>query len=302
MVTILDDMARGCGRSAVIRVIAAVIVIPLACGLICIPTWGYTQFDLGLWALILPAVLFLLLLFGGSGVYMWVVLSQRKRMLDAAFVPLGLHGKAYQSFFRQYHGERQGRRVEVYLARGPRLEIEVNTALKTRLGITGPHADTRFFAGIANQRPMTLEDPALSDLLIFPHDEAWTRRLFVNPEAASLIKRLVKLAEGFSRQQVILRPGTFRLLLTGNTRMFSFELDPDQVGQWVDDLLGLAAIAERLPDPTVIDELSSLEHSTYRLRARNPYLALWFGLGTLAFFVVTALCVAGFVVLLTMLE
>ena len=69
--------------------------------------WALFQLDLDPWLLIFPAVLFLLVIFGGSGAYVGIVLHRRKQMLDEAFTPLGLEGKAYLSFFRQYHGINQ---------------------------------------------------------------------------------------------------------------------------------------------------------------------------------------------------
>ncbi len=305
MATIFEDMSRGCGSALVIRIIAVLIVVPLACGLICIPMWAFSNLDLSPWVMIIPAALFLLLLFGGGAAYMGIVLYRRKQMLDAAFATLGLEGKAYLSFFRQYHGTLQGRQVDVYLARGPRLEIEISTPLQTRLGVTGPHTDTRFAASLMDRQPMdfsTAGDPALGELTVFPHDEAWTRRLFADRQAAEIFKRLASRQTTFTRQQVLLRPGTWQLLLTGNTRMLSFDLDPAQVRQWIDDLLHLADIAEGMPDSTQTDVLSPLEQSAYRIRGQNPYLAIWVGVGTLLFFLIVTCVVAVLVAILANLN
>ncbi len=299
MSTVGKDMARGCGRAMIIRVIAIAIGFPLGCALVVTPLWLVTTFDLPPWLLLVSAGLFLLLMFGGAGAAFGIVLYRRKQMLDAAFCPLGLEGKAYLSFFRQYHGTISDRQVDVYLARGPILQVEVGTSLQTRLGVTGAHGDTRFLAGLTNQSTLPVADPSLT---VFPHDEEWTRALFDNPYALEIFKRLTALESTFTRQQVILRPGTFQLLLSGNTQMLGFKLDPAQTQVWVNDLLRLAHIAERQPAPTVTAELSSLEQTAYRVRKANPYLALWIGLGTVGFFVVMAAVIAVLVMILTSLD
>lgn len=299
MSTTGKDMALGCGRAMIVRVIAIVIGLPLGCALVLVPLWLVTTFDLSPWLLVVSAGAFMLLMFGGAAAAFGIVLYRRKQMLDAVFGPLGLEGKAYLSFFRQYHGTINDRQVDVYLARGPRLEIEVGTSLQTRLGVTGAHGDTRFFAGLANKPILPVGDPALT---VFPHDEAWTRALFDNPYALEIFKRLTALESTFTRQQVILRPGTFQLLLSGSTQMLGFKLDPAQTQSWVNDLLRLAHIAERLPAPTVTAELSSLEQTAYRVRNANPYLTLWIGLGTAGFFVVVAAAVAILVYILSRLK
>ncbi len=299
MSTIGKDMARGCGRSVVIRLAAVLVVVPLFCVFVIFPLWLINSSNMNPLWMIVPLGLFMTLLFGGGAAYMGFVLYRRKQTLDAAFCPLGLEGKAYLSFFRQYHGLVRDRQVDVYLARGPHLEIEIGTSLQTRLGVTGAHGDTRFAAGLMNRQALHFDDPALQNLTVFPHDEAWTRELFDNHHAAEIFRRLTALESTFTRQQVILRPGVFQLLLTGNTQMLGFTLDPELVRQWVNDLLRLAHIAEHISPPQVTAEISSVERAAYRVRNANPYLALWIGLGTLVFFGFVTVIVAILVAVLT---
>ena len=146
----------------VIRVIATVIGLPLACIVVSIPLVLASVFEAGPWVLAIAGGLSLTLLFGGLAVFVFVVIYQRKNKLDGLFVPLGLSGQAYDTLFRQYHGTIQDRQIDVWFYRGPVLEIEVNTSLQTRLGVTGLHADTRFLAGLAGRQPLPLSDPASS--------------------------------------------------------------------------------------------------------------------------------------------
>jgi hypothetical protein len=232
------------------------------------------------------------------GVVLW-----RKAGLDGLFVPLGLTGKAYQTQFRQYHGEVQGRQVDVYFHRGPVLEIEVNTTIQTRLGVTDRQSDTRFFASLMGRQPLVFDDPSLDNLTVFAADETWARSLLAFPEAVELLRRLTSLGSSiFTRQQVVLRPGTFALMLSGNRRLFKLDLSPQQVQAWLDDLLNLVQTTERLPTPQVTAELTSAEQSILKLRQRNPYLALWVGLGFALFFLIATVVITAAVFLFASLR
>jgi hypothetical protein len=292
MSNLAKDIARGYGRALVIRVIATAIGLPLGCIYVFAPLWLLFTFDFQIWALAVAAVLWLGPMLVGGVVFPAGVVLQRKAKLDGLFVPLGLTGRAYQTRFRQYHGDVQGRQVDVYFQRGPVLEIEVNTTLQTHLGITDRQSDTQFFASLMGRHPLVFDDPALGDLTVFAADEAWARSLLAIPDAVELLLRLTSSGSSvFTRQQVILRPGTLGLTLSGNRRLFRLDLSPQQVRAWLDDLVHLVQAAERLPAPQVTAELTSAEQSILKLRQRNPYLALWVGLGFVLFFLIAAVVI-----------
>lgn len=287
MTTIAKDFARGCGRAIVIRVIAMVIGLPLGCIWVFVPIWLLSNTDFQPWAIVVAAVVWLFPLFVGGVVFPIGVIFWRKAKLDAVFVPLGLTGRAYQTQFRQYHGEIQGRQVDVYFYRGPVLEIEVSTTLRTRLGVTSQQSDARFFADLMGHQPLEFNDPALSDLTVFGIDEAWGKSLLIMPDAADLLHRLTAPRSSiFTRQQMILRPGTIELMLSGNRRLFGMDLTSRQVQIWLDDLLQLVRIAENLPTSQITTELSLAEQSAQKLHRRNPYIELWVGVGLALFFLV----------------
>jgi hypothetical protein len=282
MFTLGKDLARSYGRGLIIWIVAAVIVIPLWCVLILVPLYLVTTLNLSPWLLAISAALMLLMLLGGGATAIGLTIYRRKRGLDAAFTPLGLQGSPYNSFFRQYHGAVQERQVDVWLYRGPVLDMEISTPLQTRLGVTGPHSDTRLFSTLLNKPPLAFSDPALSSLTVYALDEAWARSLLDNPHAVELLCALTSTTDQFSRQQVILRPGTFRLQLAGNRRLLKFDLPtPEQARAWFEELLRLARVAEHIAAPQITDTESSTEQFARRLRQRNPYMAVWVGLGTL---------------------
>jgi hypothetical protein len=282
----------------VIRAIAVAIGLPLGCALVAGLLYLANAFASRPWVLALIVAVVLGAISSGGAAYVFVVVYRRNQKLDALFTPLGLEGKAYLSFFRQYHGTVQERQVDVYFRRGPVLEVEVSTSLQTRLGVTGPHADTRFLAGLFGSQPMSVGDPAFDDLTVFALDEAWARSLLDNVHAAGLLRGLVTLLGSWTRQQVILSPGTLRWMLSGSTWLFGYDLTPEQVRRHLDDLMRLARIAERLPEPQLATDLTSAEQFARRLRKQNPYMALWIGLATLVGILVLGGGIAALILLL----
>lgn len=302
MSTLATDYARGCGRSLVIRLVAILIVVPLACVFIFVPLWLVTSLEMPIWILVISSFLFLAILFGGGGIYVWWTVSQRAHKLDAAFVPLGLEGSAYQMWFRQYHGTAQGRQVDLYFRRGPVLTLEIDTPLQTRMGVTGRQRDTQVLAGMFGQQALAFDDPALGDLTVFGLDEAWVRSFLAQPDAADILQRLTAIEDFFTRQQVILRPGHFQLLFTGNRNMFRFDLPPERTQGWLDDILRLAEIAESLPAPQVTAEESAAEQMAKRVRNTSPYLIPLIVVGTLVGILLCSGVVTAAVILFTNME
>ena len=291
MSTLARDAGMAGGRSVVAWLIAFAIAVPV--GLIAIMTtvWLVTAFDSSPWALLVAALLWLGLFAVAAAVFIGAI-KRRASKLDSVFVPLGLEGAAYLSFFRQYHGAAYGRQADVYLRRGPVLDIDVATTLRTRLGVTGPQADTSFFAGLAGRRPLALADPELAALSVFALDETWARALLADPSATGALRRLTALGSTvFTRQHVLLRPGALTLQLSGNRRLFGLDITAEQARLWVDDLVRVALAAEALPAPQLTEEVSAEEQFALKLRRKNPYFALWVGLAILGFFVVVSIVV-----------
>ena len=292
MSTLGKDIARGLGRAFVIRMIAAAIGLPLGCLLVGAILLVVNTFYDRPWIIVVITGGLLTLVFGGSFLFVLVSVLRRKAQLDAIFVPHGLAGDAYQTFFRQYHGELAGHEVSVFFFRGPFLEIVIPTQLRTRLGVTSNvHSDTRTFAGIAGQTPLVLDDPSLAGLQIFAADGAWARSVLARAGVAEALGRLVALRGSFTRQQVLLSPGQLKLICSGSRRLFGIDLTTEQVEAWLTDLITVLRAVEGAEGPVETLEPTSLERLARESRGRSKYLALWVGLGTLAFFAVLAVVI-----------
>jgi hypothetical protein len=240
--------------------IATLIVVPLTCVLVFVPLWLVQEFNLGIWVLIVSASLYLLIMLGGGwGALGWTLL-RRKRWLDSVFAPLGLEGRGYMFSGRQYQGTVQGREVMARFYRGPTLDLYVSTPLQTRVGIGDRSRVGLAVAGVFNREPLTLADPDLEALSVFPLDEDWTRSLLAHPEAKRLLLRLMMAGDSWAlMRQVYLQPGTFYLRLYRNKNLFRYSVTPEEARQWLDDLIALARIAEDLPAPRVTAEETPVE-------------------------------------------
>ena len=290
----VKEAGAGCGRGVVVQVIAAAIVFPLFCLLIAIPMGLVTQGGWDPLWLALPAGLFLLLLLGGGlGGLAWVV-ARRRKHLDEICTPLGLTGSLYQFWFRQFHGEMDGRKVSVYFYRGPAVEIDVETALQTRLAVTEADSDTRSLAGLFKQEPLAIDNPGMEALWVKALDDNWALDLLGESNVSALLHGLIAIPGAFRWRRVVLRPGAWRLTLFGSGRLFDFNFDvtTESMREAVENLLDLAQRAEAIVAPTETEGESPAEGVARRLRERNPYLVPAITAGVLALLFCLAISVA----------
>jgi len=260
MLKLLQAQSKDYVRGLIVSLFAPVIAVPLACVLIFVPLWYYTNHNSSIWVLIIPAILFLFILFGGGfGVLAWTF-YRRKRWLDSLFTPWGLTGSRYMISGRQYQGSVQGREVTARFYRGPTLELYVGTSLQTRMGIAEKSGTSLTVAGMLGRESLSLDDPDLAGLRIFALDEAWARALLADPEAKALLLRLMRAGEGWVLMpQLFLQPGAFYLRLYRNKNLFRYGVEPEEAQAWLNDLLALARCAESLPAPQVTAEESGAE-------------------------------------------
>lgn len=266
------NLSMGCARSMTLQILIPIIVLPLGCIFVLAPLWLVMSFDLNPVWLIVPLILFFLIVFGGTAAAMAWVLYSRARKLDAAFVPLGLAGSLYMLWFRQYHGTVGGRQMDVYLKRGPYLDIYVGTPVKSRMGITSRNWDTQMLGTLVGKSALTFADSRLDGLSVYAWEEGWTREVVARPNVAGLLRRLIEMPGFWIRRQVILSPGALRLSLSGSTTLFRFEIQPEEARRWVGDLVALAEIVERAPGPQIVIEETEGERLARSVRNQNPYL------------------------------
>ena len=152
----------------------------------------------------------------GIGAFLLVVLPallayfgtrSRNARIDTIFGTLGLAGFPYALQYRRYDGTYGGRRLQAFFSRGPRVALEADVAVATRLGITAGSGDTKLLAGLAGEKPIRFAIPTFDGLDVYGKEEAWVRRFLAEPGVPALLVRLLRFTGPFARRQLVLRPG-----------------------------------------------------------------------------------------------
>jgi hypothetical protein len=221
------------------------------------------------WVLVGGGILSLFVLLGIPVLLTLVVIRQRATSLDAVFTPLGLRGGNYLIYGRHYQGQVAGREMDVYLYRGPTIELRVQTRVFTRLQIF--HRDS-IPAGVArmwNKRPLA-SPPGLEEYVIYPLDESWAGGWLGAEQVAEAIRTLMTVgAEWAVFRTVELQPGEVVLHLYRSRGVFGVSLPPQVAFAWLTSLQTLAAAAEAQPAPSITAEPPRVALRQSRERVNN---------------------------------
>ena len=267
-------------RQGIIAILAILVGVPLACGCLLLSTLviapALSQYDLQTqnWAL---GGLFILAvggLIGGVVLVWWLVNRARASRLDAAFVPLGLHGRPYMLNGRHYYGQVQGRALEVYVYRGPTIELRLPVSVQSRFYISDKSSASPGLERVFHNPPLSLPD-SWQALTVYALDPAWMNQLLANPLAeAALCTLLQQGARWALVRQVELLPGELVLVLS---QLSANSLELQEPRAWLEALLSLAQIAEGLPAPLVTAQ-SSGHNRAARLKINRSLNIIMLGL------------------------
>lgn len=213
--------------------------------------------------LLLLFVLVLVILLGGGLVTALFVIARRTRTLDAIFKPLDLTGSTYMLYGRQYHGQMNGRTLDIYIFRGPTVEFHLSTPVQTRFQVF-PSASVPASVGQAfGKQPVQIRDPQYGDYALFPLDYAWVQSLLGLPAVLPAIQTLMtRGADWAVFRRTELQPGEVVLNLYRSRSWFSDSLAELDVRAWLGCLQVLAESAESLPLPVVSASAQPAEYQT----------------------------------------
>jgi hypothetical protein len=199
----------------------------------------------------------LLAFFGFMGVFvtLLVVVLQRRlgSALDGAMRPLGFEDmERLGPASRGWAGQWKGRRTDIYVTKGPMLELFVTVDGKSRLGIGTSNVLSRNLVG-ENQK---IEMPAqLEGLLANAAEPGWAHPLIHNEQASQAIHDLV-LNNPATLRALTVTPG----YVTLKSRYLALsEITAERVEGWLDALTVLADTIEATPEPDERVEASSTE-------------------------------------------
>lgn len=268
METFVKTWFKGMQRGCLIRILAVVIGLPLACCLLSV--------GLYLVALIDPSndmsLVFLLLCVCAGSLFMAALglapaglsVYYRHKRLSEVFAPLGLTGGLYALTGHQFHGQVRGRRVDVYISRGPNLRFYVEAEAGTRLAVALQDQVIHGLTNLFNNEPLQDDWAAGQGLVLFARDAAWGRAFAADPVAQESLPGLLRGKHQFVFRQLHIRPDAVYLNLWQSQKMFGFDLHLEQVSAWLDLLLVLAETVERLPAP-----IEKLTASPLEIRLRK---------------------------------
>jgi hypothetical protein len=185
-------------------------------------------------------------------VAMWVVIRRRANMLDSIFLPLGLQGSMYMLVGRHYWGVVHGRVVDVYIYRGPTMEIRVYAASKTRAQILPGESLPVRIGGVLNKQPMPVAHPQMRGYAIYADDETWMQQLLAQRGMPEIMQTLLAgYADWAIFRHVEIQPNEVLLYLHRSKHMW-IKADQFVAAQvWIGSLAALATALETLPDPAI---------------------------------------------------
>lgn len=278
----LAGLARGCGfRFLVMLYVFGVVGVCMACSLLLVPVLGID-----------PSIVIMLGLFGGvilavmgaiAGIFVYRL--RRDSDLDEAFTAVGLEGRAYQVGGRQFHGTIQGRTVEVYLARGPMLDIYVHAPLNTDVAIGTRSSLGATLNKLINREPMQLHGPTYKDMLVFGIDENWTRGLLDTPAGQKTISHLMHSHTTELRQiQITAHTTLFRI-----HRINPTNITTPAVQTWLAALFHLVNTAQQLPQPTITAQPSQLAKKVRQSPLNSPAVLIGISVAIVAIVLISTI-------------
>jgi hypothetical protein len=253
---ILKAWGAGCTRNILLTILAFIVMMGLLLGLIILVVVLPISDDQRIYILVGGFLLIFFLMI--AGVLMWGAWSMRQyaRKLDTALTPFGLTGNAYVWNGRQYHGTLNGRQVDVYFYRGPSLDIYIASPLNTRMSIGLKGRFSQVVSSKLNRPELVTTDPDLDHISIFSLDERWGRELLDDPLAKGVILRLTAVQPGFEFRNLLFQPEAIHFQVH---HISVSNITPENLRDWMYELLDLIKIAESLPAPSVAATASSLE-------------------------------------------
>lgn len=227
-----------------------------------------------------------------------VMITRRARSLDAIFTPLGLSGGTYMLYGRHYQGQIGGREVDIYIYRGPTVDLRLKTTVQTRVQVMAKGSLPASVARGFNKLPLVTNDPALETFAIYPLDETWARGLLVDSRATEAIQTLMTIGAAWAVfRHVEIQPGEVLLNLYRSRQTFSSPIELSAVQIWLAALQALAQAAESQPAP----EVTAQPFSTSSRQSMNKFLMYavvfivfimplcFIGIGVIAYLAVTLL-------------
>ena len=204
------------------------------------------------WLIIIIVLVVLAGLIGIPLMAVAILTLRRNRAFDALLTPLGFTGSTFMLSGRYYKGQFAGREVNIYIYRGPTVELRIKTRIKTSLQVMPKGSLPSSTAGMFNRLPLEMNEPALKAFSIFPLDPVWTLNVLADQQAVEAIRNLMSVGADWAiLRRLDVQPGEMTLYLNRSRQVIGNMLDLSAAPAWLSALASLAKIAESQADPEV---------------------------------------------------
>jgi len=164
------------------------------------------------------------------------------RILDPILKTKGFKAGNFQIFGRQYHGNLEGRMMDIQFIPG---RILYNNLLNIYI-----QTKNNQLMAIGNNKPQLdcvdceLVEPSLLDsgkYKVYAKDVKWAQKFLREPSNSALIERLMDLSDGWGTNEIYFQPGRIWFHTRPNLNVNHANLEP-----WLQALLELASVTENM--------------------------------------------------------
>lgn len=261
---------RGCARTLVVSVVGGIFGVILVAFCLYLAKDARPEDELRIWLILGAFQLVMMLAMVGVAV---LIVKWRGRKLDRGFA--GATGKQVMTTVRTWSGEVDGRPFNAWVAKGPRLELYLETNVGTRGAIRRVGPVIRAFGNLIDSTIKPIEPPAaLADCEVLCRDGDWMRRLVRRPGVARVLAELMEPSER------ILPGVSFRPKSVGYIRQFIplSEVTEERIDHWIGKLSEIADAVEATGPSSERLEPSKLE-TWARTSRKLPVHPILIGLG-----------------------
>ena len=196
--------------------------------------------------------LIIFVLIVGPVILFIIIIRNRANLLDAVFQPLGLQGSMYMLVGRHYWGTFSGRDLDIYIYRGPTMEIHLSSQSHTRVQILPNTSLPVTISAILNKDPIQLPNRQLENCAIYTEDEIWARKLFSNEQVNSaLLSLLFGHADWAIFRHVEIHPDRILLYLHRSKQLFTNRDQFSAAEVWINSMVTMATVIEEMEEPSV---------------------------------------------------
>ena len=217
--------------------------------------------------LILSATIFLMVF---PVVLIAFVQWRNTKTMDQIFEPLGLKGEAYILTGRQYHGVVNGRKIDIYILRGPTVEICCQGDIHTHfLALKAGKVHSAVLSNV-REEPIRINEAGLEDFIFYGPDEPWLTRLFSDHHAVNSLDHLLSHGvEWAVIRRVEAKAGQASLTIYRSKKlMLTLALTRAEVNDLLMTLSNFVKSIESAPAPAVVEEIAekSLEKRVRKIK------------------------------------